>query len=87
MTSSIDHNVLKDLGLVYQATPHSKGNVYSFKNGICRGDVFIEKSGKVYDARLASFYDGQPDNEWLRTMSTVDELKLFYQHALNIIIP
>jgi hypothetical protein len=82
--SLIDHNTLKDLRFLFQATPHSSSNVYCLKNGVCRGDIFVERRGFEYDIRIASFYNGVQDNEFLRTVTTEKELKLFFEHCLNI---
>ena len=83
----IDHNILIDCRFSYQRTPHADSEVYSLKQGICRGDMFIQRRGREYDIRLASYYNGEPDNEFIRTITTQEELELFYQHALNTILP
>ncbi len=83
----LDHNILIDCRFAFQSTPHAESNVYCLKQGVCRGDVFIERRGTEYDIRMASFYNGVPDNEFIRTITTQQELELFYQHALNTILP
>jgi hypothetical protein len=90
---NLDHHNLLDMGFIYQVSPHAGNSmVYSLKKGVCRGDVFLLKiqvkhdTPPMYEVRVASYWDGEMESEFLRDVTTVQDVKLFYEFGLNTII-
>ncbi|MFI4962848.1 MAG: hypothetical protein ACHP6H_03220 [Legionellales bacterium] len=90
---NLDHHNLLDMKFICQPSPYAGGAmVYSLKKDINRGNVFLlklqVKQGEPsrYEVRIASYWENEMESEWLRDVSTVQELKDFYKFALNVTI-